>query len=75
VPPEMPEATEGARRDVPELSSKVFRTWLRLFSRTSRAALNTDILLRRQTVCEEELLDALADFLWSNRHLAKPEGH
>ena len=75
VPPEMPEATEGARAAVPELSLKVFRTWLRFFSRTSHAALSTDILLPMQTVTEDELLDAVADFLWNNRHLAKPEEH
>ena len=74
VPPEMPEAAEGARTAVPELSRKVFRTWLRLFSRTSHATtLCTDVLLRMQTVGEDELLDALADFLWNNRHLAKIE--
>ena len=49
---------------------KVFRTWLQRFSRSSRATLNADVLLPAKSVSKDELLDALADFLWANRHLA-----
>lgn len=69
----MPAETPGGPDKTPivaELSMKVFRTWLQRFSRSSRATLNTDVLLPAKTVSEDELLDALADFLWANRHLA-----
>jgi hypothetical protein len=59
---------------VPELSAKVFRTWLQRFSRSSRAALSTDVMLPTKTVSQEDLLEALADFLWANRHLADVKG-
>ncbi len=69
----MPSEVPGSSQDAPvtaELSERVFRTWLQRFSRSSRAALSTDVLLPANTVSEDELLDALADFLWENRHLA-----
>ena len=58
---------------VPELSMKVFRTWLQRFSRSSLATLGTDIMLPTSTASEDALLDALTDLLWNNRHLAKPK--
>jgi hypothetical protein len=69
VPPESPDSSESAPV-VPELSAQVFRTWLERFSRSSRATLGTDIVLPTNAVSEDELLDALADFLFENRHLA-----
>ena len=84
LPADLPTAEEAFRNLMPakmlggsdntpivaELSMKVFRIWLQRFSRSSRATLNTDVLLPRKTVSKDELLDALADFLWANRHLA-----
>ena len=69
VPPQVLGSSDGAPV-TPDLSMKVFKTWLQLFSRSSRATLNTDVLLPTKAVSEDELLDALADFLWANRHLA-----
>ena len=68
----LPEETFGDEENtpvVPELSMKVFRTRLQRFSRSSRATLNADVLLPAKSVSKDELLDALADFLWANRHL------
>jgi hypothetical protein len=69
LPPETSEDPENTPI-VPELSMKVFRIWLQRFSRSSRATLNTDVLLSTKEVSEDDLLDGLADLLWANRHLA-----
>ncbi len=69
----LPEEASGEEENapvVPELSMKVFQTWLQRFSRSSRETLNTDVLLPAKAVSKDKLLDALADFLWANRHLA-----
>ena len=57
---------------IPELAAQVFQAWLHLFSRSSRASLGTDIVLPIHAVAEvkDKLLDALADILFENRHLA-----
>ena len=69
VPPEVA-GTAGDAPVIPELYTKVFRTWLEQFSRSSQAALSTDVLLAVKGVSEDKLLDALADLVWENRHLA-----
>ena len=69
LPPEIPDSPES-KPVVPELGLQVFQTWLQRFSRSSRAALGTDIVLPIHTVTTDELLDALADVLFKNRHLA-----
>jgi hypothetical protein len=84
LPAELPTAEEAFRKLLPpeaagdstnalvepELSMMVFRTWLERFSHTSRETLNTDVLLPTRSISKDELLDAMADFLWANRHLA-----
>ncbi len=85
LPADLPTAEEAFRNALAtgaekphlelELQSRVFRTWLQLFSRSSRRALGADILLPVSAVSEDELLEALADLLWNNRHLAEPEEH
>lgn len=85
LPGDLPTAEEAFQNLLPgdsvnapvvsELSLKVFRTWLQRFSRSSRGALGTDIVLRGAAVCEDELLEALADLLWNHRQLAVPKEH
>jgi hypothetical protein len=62
-----------AEQRVPPLALAVFDTWVREFCRGGRAVLGTDVILKQDSLCEEHLLDALADFLWDHRHLAKRE--
>jgi hypothetical protein len=69
VPAEVPNDQEDAPF-MPALYAKVLQTWLQRFSRSSRAALNADIMLPVKAVSEDELLDGLAEFLLANRHLA-----
>jgi hypothetical protein len=56
-----------------ELSHSTLRTWLRCFSRSGRSTLGTDVLLPSAPVEKDDLLDALADLLWQNRHLCHKE--
>jgi len=59
---------------VPPLSLEVFRTWLERFCQSGQTSIGADIVLKRDGVSEDELLDSLADFLWEHRHLGSPEG-
>jgi len=68
MPAEAPSPSDNTTTK-PELSMKVFRIWLQRFSRSSRSALSTDVLLPVNAVSEDKLLDELADFLLANRHL------
>lgn len=52
------------------LAVQVFRTYHERFAHSSRAELGTDVLLLTDGATEDELLDAVADFLWEHRHLA-----
>jgi hypothetical protein len=69
VPAESFHSSTGSSA-TPALAQTVFRTWLEQFSRSSRATLGTDVLLDAAGLSEDELLDALADFLYENRNLA-----
>jgi hypothetical protein len=73
VPPEIDGPAEPAHSIMSELSLQVFRTCHQRLSWSSRATLGIDVLLPTQAPSEDELLDGLADLLWNNRHLAKPE--
>jgi hypothetical protein len=70
VPPETPDIANNSVATTTDLPARVFRTWLQRFSRSSRATLNTDVLLSTKGVSEDDLLDALAELLWANRRLA-----
>ncbi|QDU01716.1 hypothetical protein V6x_13980 [Gimesia chilikensis] len=68
------ESRDGDRlENTRSLALQVFRTYHEQFAHTSRAELNTDVLLQCDGATEDELLDALADLLWENRHLASGE--
>ena len=56
-----------------ELALQVFQTYHERFAHSSRAELSTDILLQCDGATEDELLDALADFLSEHRHLESGE--
>jgi hypothetical protein len=84
LPADLPAAAEGFEHVVPaknsdedadpepdtELPLQVFQTWVERFSHCSQETLGVDMLLAAAMLSPETLLDAIADFLWTNRHLA-----
>jgi hypothetical protein len=73
VPPRDDATNSDGSETVPPLSLEVFRTWLECFCHAGQTSIGADILLRREGMSEDDLLDSLADFLWEHRHLASPE--
>lgn len=70
IPAETSGSSENCQTIVTPLCQRVFRVWLERFSRASRGAIATDILLPTNTISEDAFLENLADLLWENRHLA-----
>jgi hypothetical protein len=67
--PETADTANGSAATATDLSARVLRTWLEMFSYASRESLDTDVLMPVKSVAADELLESLADFLWTNHNL------